>query len=153
MVKLKKGDKAPAFAVKDSKGRKISLSSLKGKKVVLYFYPKDSTPGCTVEACGFRDNIAEYRKKGVVVLGVSGGSEKSHNAFIAKQKLDFPLLMDKDFRIAKAYGVYGKKKFLGKEYMGISRTTFLIDEKGKVSKVYDDIDVKTHSDEILKQLG
>ncbi len=153
MTKLKKGDKAPTFAVKDSKGRKISLSSLKGKKVVLYFYPKDSTPGCTVEACGFRDNIAEYRKKGVVVLGVSGGSEKSHNAFIAKQKLDFPLLMDKDFRIAKAYGVYGKKKFLGKEYMGISRTTFLIDEKGKVSKVYDDIDVKTHSDEILKQLG
>ena len=147
------GDKAPTFAVKDSKGRKISLSSLKGKKVVLYFYPKDSTPSCTVEACGFRDNIAEYRKKGVVVLGVSGGSEKSHNAFIAKQKLDFPLLMDKDFRIAKAYGVYGKKKFLGKEYMGISMMTFLIDEKGKIAKIYNKVDVKTPSDEILKQLG
>jgi peroxiredoxin Q/BCP len=146
---VKEGTTAPAFKTTDQNGTPISLKDLRGKKVVLYFYPKDDTPGCTKEACSFRDGYSKFKKKGITILGVSPDSEKSHQKFIAKYELPFTLLADTDHSIADAYGVYGEKKFMGRTYMGIHRTTFLIDEKGKIKKVFEKVKPEDHADEVL----
>jgi peroxiredoxin Q/BCP len=125
-IKLQEGDKAPAFTAPTSGGGEVSLSDFKGKQVILYFYPRDNTPGCTKEACGFRDANSRLKRKGAVVLGVSKDSVASHDKFIAKFDLPFLLIADTDTEIAKAYGVWGKKKFMGREFMGMHRVTFLI---------------------------
>lgn len=144
--------KAPAFSLKDQDGNTVSLADFKGKKVVLYFYPKDDTTGCTLEAKGFRDNYDEYAKRGVVVLGVSPDSEKSHQKFISKYELPFTLLVDEDHKVASEYGAWGQKKMYGREYEGIHRTTFLIDEDGKVAKVFPNVKPAGHAEEILGSL-
>jgi len=146
---LKEGSAAPAFKTTDQNGDTVSLKDLRGQKVVLYFYPKDDTPGCTKEACSFRDAFSKYKKQGITILGVSPDSEKSHQKFITKYKLPFTLLADTDHSIADAYGVYGEKKFMGRTYMGIHRTTFLIDEKGKIRKVFEKVKPEDHADEVL----
>ena len=128
--KLKVGDKAPDFKALTDKGDQLSLSDLKGKKVILYFYPKDNTPGCTTQACGFRDNYQEIEEKNAVVLGVSPDGEESHRKFITKHDLPFTLLVDQDHKLAELYGVWGEKSMYGKKYMGIIRSHFVIDEKG-----------------------
>jgi len=148
-MKLKVGDKAPAINAKDQNGNEISLAQFKGKKVVLYFYPKDSTPGCTKEACNFRDNYKALRKKGYEVVGVSADSEESHIKFIEKYELPFPLIADTDHKVVNDYGVWGLKKFMGREYMGINRTTFLIDEKGKIEKLIEKVDTENSTEQIL----
>src|SRR6186713_2141558 len=130
----KEGSMAPNFAAKDANGETVNLKDYRGQKVVLYFYPKDDTPGCTKEACSFRDGFAPFKKQGIRVLGVSPDSEASHKKFITKYKLPFTLLADTDRSIAEAYGVWGEKKFMGRTYMGVHRTTFPIDEKGKIKK-------------------
>lgn len=150
MAKLKEGDQAPDFAVPDADGNIVRLKDLRGKKVVLYFYPKDDTPGCTKEACSFRDSFAKYKKSGITVLGVSPDSEASHKKFETKYKLPFTLLADKDHSIAEAYGVWGEKKFMGRTYMGVLRTTFLIDEKGKIKKVFEKVKPEDHASEVLE---
>jgi len=148
-MKLKVGDKAPAINAKDQNGNEITLAQFKGKKVVLYFYPKDSTPGCTKEACNFRDNYKTLQKKGYEVIGVSADSEKSHQKFIEKYELPFPLIADTDQKVVNDYGVWGLKKFMGREYMGINRTTFLIDEKGKIEKLIEKVDTENSTEQIL----
>lgn len=150
---LKAGDKAPAFEANDQDGNKVKLSALKGQRVVLYFYPKDDTPGCTKEACSFRDADDLYRKKNIRVLGVSTDSEKSHQKFISKFQLPFDLLADVDKKIVEDYGVWGEKSMYGKKYMGTFRKTFLIDEKGKIVKIFDKVDVAKHADEVLEAFG
>ena len=146
---LKEGNAAPAFKTTDASGETVNLKDFRGKKVVLYFYPKDDTPGCTKEACSFRDAFSKFKKQGITILGVSPDSEKSHQKFVAKYKLPFTLLADTDHSIADAYGVYGEKKFMGRTYMGIHRTTFLIDEKGKIKKVFEKVKPEDHADEVL----
>jgi peroxiredoxin Q/BCP len=148
-MKLKEGDKAPAINAKDQNGNEITLAQFKGKKVVLYFYPKDSTPGCTKEACNFRDNYKALQEKGYEVIGVSTDSEKSHQKFIEKYELPFPLIADTDQKVVNDYGVWGLKKFMGREYMGINRTTFLIDEKGKIEKLIEKVDTENSTEQIL----
>ncbi|MDO8519659.1 MAG: thioredoxin-dependent thiol peroxidase, partial [Deltaproteobacteria bacterium] len=133
---LKEKDQAPDFSLKNQKGETVALKNLKGKNVVLYFYPKDMTPGCTVEACDFNENLPLIKKKNTVVLGVSFDSEDLHNKFIAKHGLGFDLLVDADKEIAQKYGVYQMKKFMGKEFMGIVRSTFVIGPEGKIKKVF-----------------
>jgi len=150
---LKEGDKAPGFNAKDQNGGTIKLADLKGQRVVLYFYPKDDTPGCTKEACSFRDADNVYRKKNIRVLGVSTDDEKSHQKFISKFQLPFDLLADIDKKIVEAYGVWGEKSMYGKKYMGTNRKTFLIDEKGKIAKIFDKVDVAAHADEVLEAFG
>lgn len=150
---LKEGDKAPAFTTTNQDGTKVKLSDYKGKRVVLYFYPKDDTPGCTKEACSFRDSDDVYKKKGIVVLGVSVDDEKSHQKFISKYQLPFDLLADTDKSIVEAYGVWGEKSMYGKKYMGTHRKTFLIDEKGKIVKIFDKVKVAEHADEVLEAFG
>lgn len=147
---LKEGTAAPAFKTNDANGETVSLKDLRGQKVVLYFYPKDDTPGCTKEACSFRDEFAKFRKRGITVLGVSPDSEASHKKFETKYKLPFTLLADKDHAIADAYGVWGEKKFMGRTYMGVNRTTFLIDEKGKIKKVFEKVKPEDHASEVLE---
>jgi len=147
---IKEGTNAPVFKTTDANGETISLKDLKGQKVVLYFYPKDDTPGCTKEACSFRDAWAKFRKRGITVLGVSPDSEASHKKFETKYKLPFTLLADKDHAIADAYGVWGEKKFMGRTYMGVLRTTFLIDEKGKIKKVFEKVKPEDHASEVLE---
>jgi len=147
---LKEGSTAPAFKTKDANGETVSLKELRGQKVVLYFYPKDDTPGCTKEACSFRDAFSQYKKKGIAVLGVSPDSEASHQKFVTKYKLPFTLLADTDRSIAEAYGVWGEKKFMGRTYMGVHRTTFLIDEKGKIKKIFEKVKPEDHANEVLK---
>ena len=137
MTHLKAGDQAPNFETIDHNGKKITLNGLKGKKVVLYFYPKDNTPGCTMQACNLRDNIELLNKANYTVLGVSNDNQKSHLKFIEKHKLPFDLLMDEDKVIVNSYGVYGEKKFMGRVYDGIHRITFVIDENGIIEKVID----------------
>ena len=149
MANLKEGDKAPDFAVPDAQGNVVRLKDLRGKKVVLYFYPKDDTPGCTKEACAFRDSFAKFKKRGIEVLGVSLDSEKSHQKFTKKFDLPFRLLADTDRALAESYGTYGKKKFMGREYMGVNRMTFLIDEKGKIKKIYQKVKPEDHAEEVL----
>jgi peroxiredoxin Q/BCP len=150
---LKEGDKAPVFSTTNQNGEKVTLGDLKGKRVVLYFYPKDDTPGCTKEACSFRDADEVYRKKDIVVLGVSTDDEKSHQKFISKFQLPFDLLADTDRSIVEAYGVWGEKSMYGKKYMGTHRKTFLIDEKGKIAKIFEKVKVAEHADEVLEAFG
>jgi peroxiredoxin Q/BCP len=147
---LKEGTTAPDFTLKDANGEAVRLKDLRGQKVVLYFYPKDDTPGCTKEACSFRDAFADYKKRNIKVLGVSLDSEASHKKFATKYKLPFTLLADPDHAIADAYGVYGQKKFMGRTYMGVKRMTFLIDEKGKVKKVFEKVKPEEHAREVLE---
>ena len=147
---IKEGTNAPAFKTTDANGETVSLKELKGQKLVLYFYPKDDTPGCTKEACSFRDAWGKFKKQGITVLGVSPDSEASHKKFETKYKLPFTLLADKDHAIADAYGVWGEKKFMGRTYMGVLRTTFLIDEKGKIKKVFEKVKPEDHASEVLE---
>lgn len=147
---IKEGSTAPAFKTNDANGETVSLKDLRGQKVVLYFYPKDDTPGCTKEACSFRDAWAKFKKRGITVLGVSPDSEASHKKFETKYSLPFTLLADKDHEIADAYGVWGEKKFMGRTYMGVQRTTFLIDEKGKIKKVFEKVKPEDHANEVLE---
>ncbi|MCP5463979.1 MAG: thioredoxin-dependent thiol peroxidase [Deltaproteobacteria bacterium] len=149
---LKEGSKAPAFKLKNQNGETIQLKDFAGKKVVLYFYPKDMTPGCTTEACDFNDSLSKIKRKKAVVLGVSFDDEKRHQKFIDKYSLQFDLLVDGDKKIAEKYGVYQLKKFMGKEFMGIVRSTFIIDEKGKIQKIFSPVSVKGHVDEVVKSL-
>ena len=146
---LKIGDKAPDFELRDTNGNLVRLSKLKGKEIVLYFYPKDLTPGCTVEACNFRDDYDDYNKKGVLVFGVSLDNEEKHKKFTEKHDLPFPLLSDTEIKVSKAYGVYGEKSFLGKKYFGINRTTFVIDKKGFIKHVFEKVNPKNHSKEVV----
>ena len=146
----KEGTAAPNFAANDANGKTIRLKDLRGKRVVLYFYPKDDTPGCTKEACSFRDAFSEFKKRDITVLGVSVDSEASHQKFTAKFKLPFTLLADPDHSIADAYGVYGEKKFMGRTYMGVKRITFLIDEKGKIKKVFEKVKPEEHAQDVLQ---
>jgi len=150
---LKEGDKAPDFTAKDQNGNKVKLSDHKGTRVVLYFYPKDDTPGCTKEACSFRDADGVYEKKGIKVFGVSTDDEKSHQKFITKFGLPFDLLADTDKKIVEKYGVWGEKSMYGKKYMGTLRKTFLIGEDGKIVKIFDKVKVAEHADEVLKAFG
>ena len=149
---LKVGQKAPDFTVMDDKGEKVKLADLKGKKVVLYFYPKDDTPGCTKEACAFRDGLDKIKRRGAVVLGVSADSVESHKKFKSKFDLNFPLLADSDKKMIEAYGVWKEKSMYGKKYMGIERTTFVIDENGKIAHIFPKVKVDQHYDEVLKAL-
>ena len=151
MSTLKVGDKAPAIKARDQNGNEITLAQFKGKKVVLYFYPKDSTPGCTKEACSFRDNHKVLTKKGYVVIGVSNDSEKSHVKFIEKYELPFPLIADTDHKVVEDYGVWGLKKFMGREYMGINRMTFVIDEKGKIERIIEKVNTEEAAEQILTE--
>ena len=147
---VKEGATAPAFKTTDENGETVSLKDLRGQKVVLYFYPKDDTPGCTKEACSFRDAFSKFKKRDIKILGVSPDSEKSHQKFVTKYKLPFTLLADTGHSIADAYGVWGEKKFMGRTYMGIHRTTFLIDEKGKIKKIFEKVKPEDHADEVLE---
>jgi peroxiredoxin Q/BCP len=149
MAKLKEGDKAPDFAVPDQEGNVVRSKDLRGKKVVLYFYPKDDTPGCTKEACSFRDSFAKFKRRGIEVFGVSLDSEKSHQKFINKFSLPFRLLADTDRKLSESFGTYGEKKFMGRTYMGNNRMTFLIDEKGKIKKIFSKVKPEDHADEVL----
>lgn len=153
MTNLKQGDKAPDFAVADQNGNKISLSDYSGKKLVVYFYPKDMTPGCTTQACNLRDNYSILQKEGIEILGVSADDEARHQKFIEKHELPFPLLADTDKKMIKDFGVWGLKKFMGKEYDGIHRTTFLINEEGKIHDVIKKPKTKAHAEEILESFN
>jgi peroxiredoxin Q/BCP len=146
------GDRAPQFTLQDAQGRKIKLADLKGRKVVLYFYPKDSTPGCTKEACGFRDDLTKFEKKDVAVLGVSADDVSSHQRFTEKYDLNFPLLSDPDHKVAEMYGVWQEKNMYGRKSWGIKRTTFVIDEEGKIVRVFAKVDTSTHSQDVLEAL-
>ena len=150
MIQVSEGMKAPAFKGKDQNGKDVSLADFKGKKVVLYFYPEDDTPTCTVEACNLRDNYALLRKEGFEVLGVSPDDSKSHKKFEQKFSLPFTLIADPDHKIIDRYGVWGEKQLYGRKYMGLHRTTFLIDEKGVVKKVFLKPRSKQHAEDIVK---
>ena len=149
MTSLQIGDIAPKFKAKDQNGKEISLSDYNGKKVALYFYPKDMTPGCTNQACNLRDNYALLEKEGVVILGVSPDAEARHQKFIDKYDLPFPLIADTDHEVINAYGIWGPKKFMGKEYDGLHRTTFLINEDGRIHAIIKKPKTKEHAEEIL----
>jgi peroxiredoxin Q/BCP len=149
MTKLKEGIKAPAFKGIDQNGNTISLADYKGKKIVLYFYPHDNTPTCTNQACNLRDNYALLLKNGFTIIGISTDDAKSHKKFEAKYNLPFTLIADTDNSISEKYGVWDWKKFMGKEYIGMHRTTFLIDEKGKIKKIIEKPDTKQHAAQIL----
>ncbi len=151
MAMPKAGDKAPDFKTLNQKGEEVKLSALKGQTVVLYFYPKDDTPGCTVEACEFRDGYAKLKKK-AVLFGVSPDPAKAHVKFIDKFKLPFDLLADEDKSVAKAYGVWVKKSMYGREYMGVARTTFVIGKDGKIAHVFEKVKPQGHADEVLAVL-
>jgi thioredoxin-dependent peroxiredoxin len=152
-LELKEGDPAPTFTARTNGGGKVSLSDFKGKYVILYFYPRDNTPGCTKEACAFRDDYAALRKKGAVVLGVSTDSVKSHDGFVEKYQLPFTLLADEDKKIVQAYGAWGQKSFLGRSYQGTSRVTFLIGPDGSIRKVWPAVKPAEHAREILATLN
>lgn len=152
-MSLKIGMKAPAFAVNDQNGNLVKLSDLAGKKVVLYFYPKDMTPGCTAESCNLRDNYKVLQKQGYEVLGVSTDSEKSHQKFIAKEKLPFSLLADVEKKMHEAYGTWVEKSMYGRKYMGTARTTFIINENGIIEEIIEKVDTKNHTEQILKPAG
>jgi thioredoxin-dependent peroxiredoxin len=151
-LQLKEGDKAPEFVATTNTGEKLSLKELKGKPVVLYFYPKDDTPGCTVQACGLREAYNEFMLAGAVVLGVSPDPVKSHVKFIEKHRLPFTLLADEDKAIAQAYGVWGEKSFMGRKYMGNHRVTFLIGPDGRLAKIWPAVKPETHADEVLQAI-
>jgi peroxiredoxin Q/BCP len=151
-LKLKEGDQAPAFDVETSGGGRLSLADFKGQNVILYFYPKDDTPGCTKEACAFRDGFADFKKRGAVILGVSPDPVKSHDKFVKKFELPFPLLADTDKKIAEAYGVWGEKMFMGRKYMGTHRVTFLIGPDGRIKKIWPLVKPDEHAAEVLAAL-
>ena len=149
MVKV--GGKAPDFRGVTDTGEKIELKDLRGKTVVLYFYPRDNTPGCTIEACGFRDSFAAFQEKKVAILGVSPDSVKSHEKFKARFKLPFPLIADGDHKIAEQYGAWQEKSMYGRKYMGIVRSTFVIDPQGKIAEVYEKVKVRGHVQDVLSK--
>jgi peroxiredoxin Q/BCP len=153
MAMVEEGQKAPEFTLPSSEGGDVALKDLRGKTVVLYFYPKDDTPGCTKEACAFRDRQAAIKKKGAVVLGVSGDSLDAHGKFKARYKLNFPLLADTDKAVAKKYGAWGEKVMYGKKVTGMIRSTFVIDEEGVVRKVFPKVRVDGHADKVLEALS
>jgi peroxiredoxin Q/BCP len=153
MAMIQEGRKAPEFVLASSEGGEVSLKDLRGRTVVLYFYPKDDTPGCTREACGFRDSRAALKRKGVVVLGVSGDSLASHEKFKAKYKLNFPLLSDPDKAVAKKYGAWGEKVLYGKKTVGMIRSTFVIDGEGVVRKVFPRVKVDGHAEQVLEAVS
>lgn len=152
MLKIKEGQTAPAFSLPDQDGNMHKLAGYKGKWVLLYFYPKDDTPGCTKEACGVRDVFPKFKKMNAVVFGVSADSSAKHKKFAEKYALPFILLSDENKDAINAYGVWAKKKFMGREYMGILRISFLIDPKGKIAKVYENVKPETHAEEVLKDV-
>ncbi len=152
MATLKTGDKAPAFALEDQDGKAVKLADLKGQPVVLYFYPRDNTPGCTTQACAFRDDYSKLKKAGAVLLGVSPDSGASHQKFIAKHALPFPLLVDQDHAVAEKYGAWGEKSLYGRKFLGIIRSTFLIGADGKLRQIWSKVKVNGHSDEVLAAL-
>lgn len=149
-MSLEIGKPAPAFEAKDQNGQTIRMADFKGKKVVLYFYPKDNTPGCTAQACNLRDNYEALQNAGYIVLGVSSDSEKSHQKFIEKQNLPFPLIADVDLKVHEAYGTWVEKSMYGRKYMGTARTTFVIDENGLLAEIIEKVDTKNHTNQILK---
>ncbi|HAM70750.1 MAG TPA: thioredoxin-dependent thiol peroxidase [Verrucomicrobiales bacterium] len=151
-LKLKEGDPAPLFTLPASGGKTLSLEALRGKNVILYFYPKDDTPGCTKEACAFRDGFAAFKKKGAVVLGVSTDSVKSHEKFAAKFELPFPLVADEEKKLVEAYGVWGEKTFMGRKYKGTHRVTFLIGPDGNIRKIWPTVKPEEHAKEVLAEL-
>ena len=152
-MSLKPGDKAPDFTANDQNGNSVSLHDYKGKKVALYFYPKDDTPGCTAQACNLRDNISALKKKDIVVLGISVDNEKSHKKFETKFSLPFTLVADTDHKIVNDYKVWGEKTMFGKKYMGIFRTTFLINEAGKIDHIIDKVDTDNHTQQVMETWG
>lgn len=149
---VKEGNKAPAFNLESTAGEKIALKDFTGKTVVLYFYPKDNTSGCTKEACDFRDDFSKYKRKGAIILGISPDSAKSHQKFTEKFSLPFPLLVDSDHKIAEKYGVWVEKSMYGKKYFGIERSTFIIGPDGRIQKIYRKVKVDGHSDAILTEI-
>ena len=152
-TELKNGDKAPAFSLKNTNGETVKLADFKGKKVVLYFYPKDDTPGCTMEACGFRDSFPRIESKDAIVLGISLDDELSHERFAQKYSLPFPLLSDKDAAVSRQYGTYKEKSLYGRSFWGIERTTFVIDREGKVEHVFRRVKVEGHAEEVMATLA
>lgn len=150
-TRLKEGEKAPDFKAKDQTGKNVQLSDFKGKKVVLYFYPKDDTPGCTNQACNLRDNYTRLKKQGYVIIGVSADEEKKHLKFTKKYDLPFPLLVDTEKKIITDYDVWGEKHFMGRTFDGIVRTTFVIDENGIIEKIIRDVKTKNHAEQILTE--
>ncbi len=153
MLELKEGDLAPAIKAVDQSGELITLEEYRGKKIVLYFYPKDNTPGCTAESCDLRDNYSQFIEKGFEVIGVSADSEKSHQKFISKYNLPFRLISDEDKKVLKDYNAWGEKKMYGKSYMGVLRKTYIIDEKGYVEKIIEKVKTKEHSRQIFSELS
>ena len=151
MITLKKGDTATEFSAINQDGKMINLTDYKGKKVVLYFYPEDNTPGCTTQSCNLRDNYALLQKQGYEIFGISQDSEKSHQKFIEKQALPFDLISDADHKVHHLYGTWALKKYMGKEYMGTVRTTFVIDEKGEISDVIEKVKTDNHTSQILEK--
>ncbi len=149
---IPEGTEAPGFSLPDADGKIVKLSDFAGKTVILYFYPKDDTPGCTTEACGFRDTSADFAKHGAVILGISPDDSASHAKFAKKHKLPFTLLADVGAKVAKDYGVWGEKKFMGKQFMGIDRTTFIIAPDGEVEKVFKNVKAEGHNKEVLEWL-
>jgi len=152
-MKLQEGDKAPDFSAATQNGNRISLADLKGRNVILYFYPRDDPPGCTKEACAFRRHFAEFTEKGAVVLGVSTGSVAAHQKFVKKFKLPFTLLADDDKKIVQAYGAWGEKTFMGRKYQGTHRVTFLIDPEGRIKKIWPKVKPEEHATEVLAALN
>jgi thioredoxin-dependent peroxiredoxin len=152
-LKLKEGEEAPDFSAETQAGNRVSLRDFSGKHVILYFYPKDDTPGCTKEACHFRDAFGEFQEKGAVVLGVSTDPVTSHKKFAEKFQLPFPLLADVDKKIVEAYGVWGEKSFMGRKYMGTNRVTFLIDPEGRIKKIWPQVKPEEHAAEVLRALS
>ncbi len=152
MTKLSVGHKAPKFSLRDGDGHAHSLKDFIGRKILLYFYPKDDTPGCTAEACALRDSFTDFADKKTMILGVSADTEKSHKKFSEKYDLPFPLLSDPEKETIKAYGAWGKKKFMGREYQGVLRMSILIDERGKIAKIYEEVKPKLHAKEVLNDL-
>jgi thioredoxin-dependent peroxiredoxin len=150
MTMLKEGSTAPVFTTKDAAGQTVRLKDFRGQKVVLYFYPKDDTPGCTKEACSFRDAFADFEKAGIKVLGISPDNEAKHQKFAKKFDLPFTLLTDTDHAVANAYESYGQKKFMGRTYLGVYRKTFLIDEKGKIKHIFEKVKPDEHAREVLE---
>ena len=147
------GQPAPDFSLKDQSGKAVKLSDFKGRKVVLYFYPKDDTPGCTRESCGFRDEIKKFESRGAVILGVSLDDPQSHQKFIGKYRLNFPLLCDEDAKVSRLFGVYKKKAFFEKLFWGIERSTFIIGSDGNIRKIFRKVKVDGHTEEVLKELN
>lgn len=150
---LRIGDQAHDFSLINQHGKLCQLSSFRGKKVLIYFYPKDDTPGCTIEACTLRDSFKEFQKAGIIILGISTDTIKSHERFVKKYGLPFTLLADENKEVVKVYHVWGKKKFMGREYMGTKRMSFLIDEQGRILKIYTDVKPKEHAKDVLRDVS